>query len=95
MSRIKAMPPKDVFNEHIKNIKLDQCISMASILKNPLVDGIFEVVCEKEESRESFVCGPYKKWSKIQPTPIKLGHEARVVYMHSVWKSGIKRPMKK
>ena len=92
MSSIKAMPPKDEFNEHIKKIRSDQCISMASILMNPLVDGIFEVVCEKEESSESLVCEPCKKWSKVQHTPIKLGHEGS---LYSVWKSGIKRPMEK
>ena len=65
---------------------------MASILKNPLVDGIFKIICDKEESSESLFCEPCKTWSKVQTTPIKLGHEGS---MYSVWKSGIKRPMEK
>ena len=87
-----TLPSIENYQKLVDDIKSASCNSMKQILKNKLVEGIFEI--EESENCDSLICVVCKNRAK-GTSSAKLGFSLVDGTEYSVWESGIKRPMSK
>ena len=85
----KLIAPSQEYDQHVNQIRSTGCNSMSQILKNRLIDGIFEIAWR--DDKESLVCVACQKHAKNY----RKGFDLEEGSNYSVWSSGIKLPMTK